>query len=271
MILKQLPDSFDPTQLVYKKNRSPEDAISHLLHATNSHLNVGKGNYVRWLCVDYSAAFNTIVPQRLIGKIRDLEITPSLLPWYLNFLTDRPQRVRWGNNNFTDPRILNIGASQGCGLSPLFYTLYIHDCVATHPSTIIGKFADDTVVVGLISKNDETAYREEVEHLTSWCTENNLLLNVTKTKEMVMDFRQSTRTPHLPITINVPGSTHQLGPDLECTSLCSGEEDDRETVPSQEAEEAHQIPSPTESLLLCHSGVSADQQYNSLVWQLQHH
>ena len=202
MILKQLPDSFDPTQLVYKKNRSPEDAISHLLHATNSHLNVGKGNYVRWLCVDYSAAFNTIVPQRLIGKIRDLEITPSLLPWYLNFLTDRPQRVRWGNNKFTDPRILNIGAPQGCGLSPLFYTLYTHDCVATHPSTIIGKFADDTVVVGLISKNDETAYRVEVEHLTSCCKENNLLLNVTKTKEMVMDFRWSTRTPHLPITIN---------------------------------------------------------------------
>ena len=160
------------------------------------------------------------------------------------------------NNNFTDARILNIGAPQGCGLSPLLYTLYTHDCVATHPSTIIGKFADDTVVVGLISKNDETAYREEVEHLTSWCKENNLLLNVTKTKEMVMDLRRSKRTPHLPITIN--------GTPVEVV-------DSRETVPSQEAEEAHQIPSPTESLLLCHSGVSADQQYNGLVWQLQHH
>ena len=134
--------------------------------------------------------------------MRDLEITPSLLPWCLNFLTDRPQRVRWGNNKYTDPRILNIGAPQGCGLSPLFFTLYTHDCVATHPTTIIGKFADDTVVVGLISNNNETAYREEVENLTSWCKENNLLLNVTKTKEMIMDFRRSKRTPHLPITIN---------------------------------------------------------------------
>ena len=94
-------------------------------------------------------------------------------------------------------------SSTGLWTEPTVHPLvYTHDCVAKHPSTIIGKFADDTVVVGMISNNDETAYREEVEHLTSWCKENNLLLNVSKTKEMVMDFRRSTVTPHLPITIN---------------------------------------------------------------------
>ncbi|KAI5087018.1 gastrula zinc finger protein XlCGF28.1-like, partial [Silurus meridionalis] len=44
-------------------------------------------------------------------------------------------------------------------------------------------FADDTVVVGLISNNDETAYLQEVKNLERWCQENNLLLNVSKTKE----------------------------------------------------------------------------------------
>jgi hypothetical protein len=37
-------------------------------------------------------------------------------------------------------------------------------------------------VVGLITSNDETAYREEVRALGVWCQENNLTLNVTKTK-----------------------------------------------------------------------------------------
>ena len=61
--------------------------------------------------------------------------------------------------------------------------------MATHASNSIIKFADDTTVVGLIT-NDETAYREEVRALGVWCQENNLTLNVNKTKEMIIDLRE---------------------------------------------------------------------------------
>ncbi len=39
------------------------------------------------------------------------------------------------------------------------------------------KFADDTTVIGPITDNDETAYREEVSTLTKWYQENHLSLN----------------------------------------------------------------------------------------------
>ena len=52
-----------------------------------------------------------------------------------------------------------------CVLSPLLYSLFTHDCVAKHNSNTIIKFADDTTVVGLITDNNETAYREEVRDL----------------------------------------------------------------------------------------------------------
>jgi hypothetical protein len=68
-----------------------------------------------------------------------------------------------------------------------------------HSNTII-KFADDTTVVGLITNNDETAYREEVRDLTVWCQDNNLSLNVIKTK-MIVDYRKR-RTEHTPILID---------------------------------------------------------------------
>ena len=55
--------------------------------------------------------------------------------------------------------------------------------MARHDSNTIIKFADDTTVVGLITDNDKTAYREEVQDLTMWCRNNNLSLNVIKTEE----------------------------------------------------------------------------------------
>ncbi len=97
---------------------------------------------------------------------------------------------------------LNIGAPQGCVLSPLLYSLYTHDCVSSHSSTSIVKFADDTVVLGLISKNDETAYLDEVERLTSWCQDNCLSLNVSKTKELIVDFRKRQQRPYTPLMIS---------------------------------------------------------------------
>lgn len=57
-------------------------------------------------------------------------------------------------------------------------------------------------MVGLITNNDETAYREEVRALGVWCQENNVSLNVNKKKEMIMDLikQQSAPPPTPPST-----------------------------------------------------------------------
>jgi hypothetical protein len=86
-------------------------------------------------------------------------------------------------------------------LSLLLYSLFTHDCTDRHDSNTSIKFANDTTVVGLITDNDETAYREEVRDLAMWCQGNNLSLNVIKTKEMSVDYRKK-RTEHAPILID---------------------------------------------------------------------
>uniref|UniRef100_A0A3B3SI74 Reverse transcriptase domain-containing protein n=1 Tax=Paramormyrops kingsleyae TaxID=1676925 RepID=A0A3B3SI74_9TELE len=96
--------------------------------------------------------------------------------------------------------ITNTGVPQGCVLSPILYTLFTHDCVATSKDNIILKFADDTAVIGRITGGDETAYRREVAGLVSWCEDNNLTLNTDKTKEMIVDMGK-TRSPRLPLFI----------------------------------------------------------------------
>ncbi len=74
--------------------------------------------------------------------------------------------------------------------------------MSSHCSTSIIKFADDTGVLGLINNNDETAYLDEVERLTSWCQDNCLSLNVSKTKELIVDFRKRQQWPYTPLMIS---------------------------------------------------------------------
>jgi hypothetical protein len=61
--------------------------------------------------------------------------------------------------------------------------------------------ADDTTAVGLITDNNEMAYRDEVRELAVWCQDNNLCLNVSKTKELIVDYRKR-RSEQAPININ---------------------------------------------------------------------
>ena len=67
------------------------------------------------LFIDYSAAFNAIVPSKLI-KFGALGLNPALCNWILDFLTGRPQVVKVGNNTSTI----------------LILLLFTHDCVVTH-------------------------------------------------------------------------------------------------------------------------------------------
>ncbi|XP_072769512.1 uncharacterized protein [Nerophis lumbriciformis] len=172
-IKDHIPPDFDPHQFAYRANRSTEDAIAVALHSALNHLEQQQ-SYVRMLSVDYSSAFNTIIPDRLCNKLDTLGLPPLTNAWIRDFLTDRPQNVRLGPH-LSSSRTLSIGSPQGCVLSPLLYCLYTHDCSPAHSDNLTVKFADDTTVVGLISRGDEAAYREEVLKLTAWSSENNLM------------------------------------------------------------------------------------------------
>ncbi|KAK3535116.1 hypothetical protein QTP70_004678 [Hemibagrus guttatus] len=177
----------------HRPNRSMDDAIITTLHLAPTHLD-NKDTYIRMLFIDFSSAFNTIIPQQLAEKLSLLGINTSLCNWILDFHTGRPHSV-WIGNSISSTTTVNTGAPQGCVLSPLLFTLLTHD------SNHIIKFTDDTTVVGLISKNEESAYREEVQWLTAWCKANSLSLNVEKMKEMVVDFRR-VQSDHSPLNIN---------------------------------------------------------------------
>ncbi len=107
-IKTSLPNTLDPLQFAYRPNRSTDDAISTTLNLALTHLE-NKDSYVRMLFIDFSSAFNTIIPQQLINKLNLLGLNNSLCNWILDFLTGRPQSVRVGHNT-SSTTTLSTGA-----------------------------------------------------------------------------------------------------------------------------------------------------------------
>jgi hypothetical protein len=97
------------------------------------------------------------------------------------------------------------------------------------------------MVVGLIPDDDETAYREEVRD----CQDNNLSLKVSKTKELIVDYRkqgQAGTHSHqwgcsgVGRELQAPQCPHHSGINMVHTHQHSGEECMTTPLPPLEAE-----------------------------------
>eukprot|EP00061_Rhincodon_typus_P016004 g43988.t1 len=64
--------------------RSTADAISLALHSSMDHLD-SKDTYGRLLLIDYTSTYRTIIPSRLISKLRDLGLGSVFCNWILSF------------------------------------------------------------------------------------------------------------------------------------------------------------------------------------------
>ena len=207
----------DPLQFAYRARVGVDDALVYMMNSVYSHLEKS-GSYVRIMFFDFSSAFNTIQPHLLAQKFKNMNIHPSIIKWITDYLTDRPQHVKLQNNksarrpqtNTSHNTAAHIssdtintftGAPQGTVLSPFLFTLYTSDCRFHDNSCYLQKFSDDSAVVGCIVQDDENLYRENVGKFVEWCEENFLLLNVTKTKELIIDFRMKKKKNVVPITI----------------------------------------------------------------------
>lgn len=70
--------SVDPLQFAYRKNRSVEDAVSFAVNSVYKHLDAHK-SYARMIFIDYSSAFNSMVPTKLFHKLKCLGLDDGIV------------------------------------------------------------------------------------------------------------------------------------------------------------------------------------------------
>ena len=107
------------TQVSIYKNRSSADAISSALNLAFTHLE-SRSTYERLVLLDFSTAFNTIIPQTLMHELVTLGLSPSLYSWVADFFNHQ-------HTDYQEPRLcfLPRGSQHQLptGMCPLCFTL----------------------------------------------------------------------------------------------------------------------------------------------------
>ena len=114
------------------------------------------------------SAFGTIQPHLLVVKLLKMKVSIPTILWVLDYMTDRPQFVKSGSE-VSNSMLINTGAPQGSALSPFHFSLYTADCRSSHDSCPIDKFADGTGQTGLITNDDDSHYRQDLDRFIEWC------------------------------------------------------------------------------------------------------
>ena len=69
-------------------------------------------------------------------------------------------------------------------------------CQSTFKNQTILKYADDSVIVSLLQGN-ESSHGPIIDDFVKWCEESYLQLNISKTKDMIIDFRRHACEPEV--------------------------------------------------------------------------
>ena len=75
----------------------------------------------------------------LINKLRDVDIHPYILNWFISFISNRRQRV-FVDNIIIEYLDITRGVPQGTVLGPLLFSLMINDIKPVGPTSLLVKY-----------------------------------------------------------------------------------------------------------------------------------
>ena len=173
----------DPLQFAYRSGRSTQDAVLQLITTVTTCIDAKASNLSRCLFLDFSSAFNTINVSLLIDKLQHLD--SRVTKWVSSFLSNRIQYTQV-DGKLSEKLVTNTGTPQGTVLSPLLFSIYTDSIRSEKQNVTILKYADDTVIIGNIAADaDFVNYLDEISRISLLCKSSDLLLNPTKTNEML--------------------------------------------------------------------------------------
>ena len=109
--------------------------------------------------------------------------------WFLSYLSERKQFDLYKRKQSEQPEI-TTGVPQGSVLGPLFFIVFLNDMpISTRTISNVDMYADDSTI-SACGKNVQEIELNDLQEISNWCDENRIVVNVEKTKIMIVTTRQ---------------------------------------------------------------------------------
>jgi hypothetical protein len=189
------------------ENRSTETACQNFIELIQTRPN--DGEHVLGIFLDLSKAYEVMNHETLLGKVDYYGTRGITKTWLESYLSSHSQYVEITakaedtyNHKYTSPcRIIKHGVPQGSILGPLLFLLYTNDLPRYVQNAKVVLYADDINIV--LTDEDLTRLQDRVNNtmkqLELWFSNNNMIINVNKTKAMLFHLKNNNviDAPHI--------------------------------------------------------------------------
>jgi retron-type reverse transcriptase len=211
--------NYNPQQSAYRRGYSTETALIRMLDDVYTAADNGKATML--LSLDLSAAFDTIDHHILVERLRvSFGVTGAALAWISSYLTNRSQAVQIGADR-SNVSTCSFGVPQGSVLGPILFAAYVSPMatIAQSHCTLQQQYADDTQLYIFLSA---TSLASQLSHLQSciasiqsWCIQNGLALNPTKTDAICLGTSGRIASLGGPPALTVSGTSISPSADIK--------------------------------------------------------
>ena len=173
-VLDDISSAIDRNQYGSIKGSSTSHCLIEILDVF--YKGTDKGGTVGTLVVtDFSKAFDCIDHTLAIQRLYELGVRSELLPWIINFLTARRQRVQY-HSALSEWETLSCGVPQGTKLGPITFLGVINNA-SDESLTESFKYVDDLSLGEVRPANQVSQIGSDVQDLGAWAKDHHLKLN----------------------------------------------------------------------------------------------
>ena len=194
-------------QSAYLSGRSTQTALHAIINYLTNSIDDG---YITDLCaLDMAKGFNTVSHKILLHKLSFYGFSTLCCNFFKSYLTDRSQKVK-GFTSFSNELPINIGVPQGSILGPILFLIYINDLPNIFINCKCHLYADDTTIYcrAKTTHEAEKCLQSNLDRVSRWFQENQLVVNVSKSNIMLIGSKASTSNSSIVTSLNGQNLTH---------------------------------------------------------------